>query len=177
MITSPLTLDKKKRLLVAFDPFEKLKLFKNIYSFQDFFHDRIPGLPGNTHPEPLSVDSVCSHCGSESGASDRQGSGSGFRIRKKRKQPTRLITVREMNTVWRSLSETRNMSHMLKLEHDSKNTFEIFKITASFYLLYDRVHARRGICRGSQRISCRETRYADKPKTHFSIKLLAKRLT
>ena len=44
----------------------------------------------------LSVDSACSRA---SDASEEEDSGSGFRIRKKRKQPTRLITVREMNTV------------------------------------------------------------------------------
>lgn len=60
----------------------------------------------------LSVDSACS---SASDASEDEDSGSGFRIRKKRKHPTRLITVREMNTVWRSLSETKHMSHTLKM--------------------------------------------------------------
>lgn len=44
----------------------------------------------------LSEDSAGS---SDSAASDAAGAGSGFRIRKKRKQPTRLMTVREMNTV------------------------------------------------------------------------------
>lgn len=61
-----------------------------------------------------SVDSVCS---SDSVTSEPdKGSGSGFRIRKKRKQPTKLITVSEMNTVRRSLSAMEN-----KYESDGKN--------------------------------------------------------
>lgn len=60
----------------------------------------------NTHLVELSSESDCSDCSRAWDASEGAGSGSGFRIRNKRKQPTRLITVREMNTVWRSLSET-----------------------------------------------------------------------
>lgn len=89
--------------------------------FQRHYSDRILGFsrtyenPDHTHMavELLSEDSWCS-CDSD--MSEEEDSGSGFRIRKKRKQPTRLITVREMNTVRRSLSETNNMNHTLKIE-------------------------------------------------------------
>lgn len=60
----------------------------------------------STHLVVLSMESDCSACSRAWEASEGAGSGSGFRMRNKRKQPTRLITVREMNTVWRSLSET-----------------------------------------------------------------------
>lgn len=57
-----------------------------------------------------SAESVCSR---DSVASEREeASGSGFRIRKNRKQPTKLMTVSEMKTVLRSMSE-REVSQMV----------------------------------------------------------------
>lgn len=56
------------------------------------------GGPDAAHLEP-SMESMLSPCSSDSVASEGAGSGSGFRRRKKRKQPTRLMTVRVMNTV------------------------------------------------------------------------------
>lgn len=53
----------------------------------------------STHLVVLSMESDCSACSRAWEASEGAGSGSGFRMRNKRKQPTRLITVREMNTV------------------------------------------------------------------------------
>ena len=77
--------------------------------FQVFPHSP-PGVP---HLAVLSVDSACSDSVTSSGAA----SGPGFRMRKKRKQPTRLMTVREMNTVSRSLSGTHSsMSHMITFQ-------------------------------------------------------------
>lgn len=73
-------------------------------------NSRLTQAHGNTVPThlvELSSESDCSDCSRPWEASEGAGCGSGFRIRNKRKQPTRLITVREMNTVRRSLSETR----------------------------------------------------------------------
>lgn len=74
--------------------------FSSLFNFKYFssFLILTGGGPDAAHLE-ASVESMLSPCSSDSVASEGAGSGSGFRRRKKRKQPTRLMTVRVMNTV------------------------------------------------------------------------------
>lgn len=143
---------------------------------------RIPDEARLTHPVVLSMESDCSDCSRAWEASEGAGSGSGFRMRNKRKQPTRLITVREMNTVWRSLSETwvRVRQHLLlvgrHLTEGGQNTRSWYNHLKCFivinkskgkccdqctfspsYLLYEHVHARHSKCKGFQKTHCRQT--------------------
>lgn len=128
-----------------------------------FRHDQTSSLNTSAQPHPSVVPSLESEGSSDSAPSGaEEPSGSGFRIRKKRKHPTRLMTVREMKTVWRSRSET-HMSQMLKLGPQHKfpwtgrrNKAETMLEVGS-YPWCGRVRARSSRCTDSRRISCRES--------------------
>lgn len=63
---------------------------------------------GRTHTATELLSEFSAGTG-DSGTSAGRTSGSGRWIRKNRKLPTRLMTVSEMNTVCRSLSETQSI--------------------------------------------------------------------
>lgn len=102
----------------------------------------------SAHLEP-SMESSWSACRSLSADSEGAGSCSGFRRRKKRKQPTRLMTVRVMKTVWRSWSGDKQQWSAGRRH----SNWQSGNANAP-YLWCGRVLARRSRCRGCRRRGC-----------------------